>query len=576
MMRGNRVPRVNAAVALLAIAVVAAPSVLEAQEAGPRVSEIPQGGSARRSAGSDTSRVSAFFPPGAMTLSRKTASAASDPTNRERLLSVSSGTAGLFDELFGESSGNPSENADEGFAAAAADDDNHENARYDEWGAKRNIGMALGQVAGINAVVWFFNEYVRGGNFTSVNPRSWWFNISHGFFYDDNHFKTNMFAHPYHGSLYFNAARSNGMNYFESMPFAVLGSFMWECCGETHLPAWNDWVMTSLGGASIGEVLYRAGSTFLDNEKAGGSRTMKEIGNFILNPIRGFNRLVSGRSGRIYSNPADPYDRVTPHLHNFLKLGVRIRGDRTSSESFESDTTQANMFFEFDMTHGNVFEATRRKPFDFFTLGIQLNFGDTETVGRLQIHGNLFTSDVSRGEKSHHVFAVTQNYDYINNNLVEFGGLSYGAALFSRWAMSETWDFRTDVNVHFYLLSAVDSEFAFIGGRPPNVERFREYDFGIGPGAWLNFGFTHSGRRVANFLYRFTYSSTLNGSNVNGADTYHTIQWGGFQGVFPIGRWGVGADVIAYVRRSFFDDVGFEDIKQNVGQVRFYGVFQSF
>jgi hypothetical protein len=63
---------------------------------------------------------------------------------------------------------------------------------------------------------------------------------------------------------------------------------------------------------------------------------------------------------------------------------------------------------------------------------------------------------------------------------------------------------------------------------------------------------------------------------VNGADTYHTIQWGGFQGVFPIGRWGVGADVIAYVRRSFFDDVGFEDIKQNVGQVRFYGVFQSF
>jgi hypothetical protein len=323
-------------------------------------------------------------------------------------------------------------------------------------------------------------------------------------------------------------------------------------------------------------MLYRAGSTVLDNERAGGSRTLKEIGNFVLNPMRGFNRLVSGRTGRIYPNPADPYDRLTPHMHNFLKLGVRIIGDRTASESFESDTTETHGFFEFDMTHGNVFEATRRRPFDFFKLGLQINFSDAETIGRLQIHGNLHASDISRGEKSHHVFAVTQNYDYINNNAIEFGGLSYGAALFSRWSMSETWDFQTDVNVHFYLLSAVNSEFAFIGGRPPNTERFREYDFGLGPGAWLNFGFAHSGRQVATFQYRFAFSETLNGSNANGGETHHTIQLGGFQGVFPIGRWGVGADVSAYVRRSFFEDEGFENIKQNVGQVRFYGVFQSF
>ena len=563
------------AVALVATA-VPPPALLLAQDAGPGVSEGTEGPSAPSAARSDTSRFAAFFPSGGMPLSRDAAFLMSDPTNRERLLSAVGGTAGLFAELFEENADDPSEAAGAAKPLPSAPDDNHENARYDVWGAKRNVGLALAEVAGINAVVWFFNEYIRGGNFTAVNPRSWWFNISHGFFYDDNHFKTNMFAHPFHGSLYFGAARSNGFNYFESVPFAILGSFMWECCGETHLPAWNDWVMTSLGGATIGEMVYRAGSSFLDNERSGGSRTMKEIGNFIINPMRGFNRLVSGRSGRIFANPADPYDRVPPNLHNFMKLGVRIIGDRTASESFESDTTETHVFFEFDMNYGNVFDDTRRKPFDFFEMGLQLNFGDAETLGRMQIHGNLFTSDISRGEKSHHVFGVTQNYDYINNNAIEFGGMSYGAALFSRWAMSEKWDFQTNVNVHFYLLSAVDSEFAFIGGRPPNTERFREYDFGLGPGAWLRFGFAHSGRQVASFLYRFTFSETLNGSNVNGGESHHTIQWGGFQGVFPIGRWGVGADVIAYVRRSFYEDVGFEDIKQNIGQVRFYGVFQSF
>ncbi len=545
---------------LVAVTMIAAtPPALQAQEAGPRASDSPSARGAGTKASSDTVRLSPFFPSGALTLTGKTAQAGPDVSNRARLMTDAGGTALLFDELFGESGEDPPVGEDVATPVAGAGDKQDDGARYDAWGAKRNPGRAIGEIAGINALIWFFNEYIRGGNFTSVNPRSWWFNISHGFFWDDNHFKTNMFAHPYHGSLYFNSARSNGLSYFESVPAAILGSFMWECCAETHLPAWNDWVMTSLGGATIGEVLYRAGSTFLDNEKAGGSRTMKEVGNFFLNPMRGLNRLTSGRSGRIYPNPADPYDRLTPHLRNFLKLGVRFTGDRTSSESFESDTTETHVFFEFDMVHGDVFEATRRKPFDFFTLGLQLNFKDAETIGRLQISGNLFTSDIAKGKKTHHVFGITQNYDYVNNSVIEFGGMSYGAGFFSRFGMSETWNFNTEVNLHVYLLNAVNSEFSFIGGRPP-----------------VRFGFSHKGRQVARFFYRFTLNEVMNGSAVNGGDTHHTIQWGGFQGVFPIGRWGVGADVMAYVRRSSFEDIGFEDVTQKVGEVRFYGVFQSF
>jgi hypothetical protein len=448
-------------------------------------------------------------------------------------------------------------------------------SRYDAWGAKRNVGLAIGEMAGINALVWFYNEYIRQGGFTHVSPSSFWANVSDGFFFDDNHFSNNLFGHPYHGSLYYNAARSNGLNYWESLPFAIMGSFFWECCGEVHPPAINDWVATSIGGIAIGEVLYRAGSSFLDNEATGAERIFKEIGGFLVNPMRGFNRLVSGRAARVQPNPSDPYDRIPPDLNNFAKLGVRLIGDRTTTESFQTDTEELDGFFEFDLNFGDPWRNTRRKPFDFFTLSLQLNFTDKELIGRLQIWGNLYSKELNKSENVHHVFGITQNYDFVNNNAVEFGGQSFGGALFSEWKLSETWDLRTHLNIHGYVLGAVNSEYAFLAV-VPDRERLREYDMGLGAGVWGRVAFTHGGREIGLVRYRFVYLNTLNGSAEVAGDTYHILHWGGVQAVLPIGRWGIGADATAYVRSSFFELIGFDTVRQDVGEVRLFGVFQTF
>lgn len=50
--------------------------------------------------------------------------------------------------------------------------------------------------------------------------------LKHGFVWDNDAMGTNMFMHPYHGSLYFNSARSNGYNFWQSGFFAFGGSFM--------------------------------------------------------------------------------------------------------------------------------------------------------------------------------------------------------------------------------------------------------------------------------------------------------------------------------------------------------------
>src|SRR6478736_1119539 len=92
-------------------------------------------------------------------------------------------------------------------------------------------------------------------------PKRFWLTVSEnwhtGFVYDRDDFNTNQFSHPYHGSLYFDAARSNGFNYWESGLFTLAGSAIWECCMENTAPSINDLINTTLGGMTRGEISYR-------------------------------------------------------------------------------------------------------------------------------------------------------------------------------------------------------------------------------------------------------------------------------------------------------------------------------
>lgn len=470
--------------------------------------------------------------------------------------------------LLGPTAGMAQE-AGDGAAGKAADS-------LSVWGAKRSFGRAVGEVALINATVWTFNEFVRGGNFTQVNPRTWWTNISNGFFFDDNTFTTNLFAHPYHGSLYYSAGRSNGLSYWEAAPFAIMGSLFWECCGESHPPAWNDWMATGLGGIAIGEVLYRASSSVLDNEAQGVERFGREAAAFAINPVRGFNRLLSGRSGRVSANPPSPYDKIPPHLANFLRAGYRHVNTTTSVGDNDAADDFGAGFLEFEMRFGDPWLDTRREPFDQFRMGLTVNFKDKETIGAFRIVGNLYSSDLKKSESAHHVFAVTQNFEYTNNTAVEFGGQSFGAGVLSNWKLADALSLQSDVNLHGYTLNSVNSEYAFTA-EIPDRERLREYDMGIGAGSWLNLGLVRGDHELLGVGYRVAWIHTLNGSNTNGGDSNHIVQTAYVRGALPVfGRLGVGADATGWKRNSTFNLPGFADVEQRIGELRLYGWLRTF
>lgn len=91
----------------------------------------------------------------------------------------------------------------------------------------------------------------------------------------------------------------------------VGGSLMFEYTGESQRPSSNDFITTSMGGVTLGEALYRLSSLVLDNRATGSSRVVREIGAAIINPVRGFNRLIYGRMGAIGPNH---FERHPPYL----------------------------------------------------------------------------------------------------------------------------------------------------------------------------------------------------------------------------------------------------------------------
>jgi hypothetical protein len=416
----------------------------------------------------------------------------------------------------------------------------------DVWGIPRSWAWAIGEAAAINFSASAFNEYVRNANFNQISPRSWWANLDHGFTYDDNDFQTNQYIHPFNGSQYFNAARSNGISFWPSYALALGGAFQWELAGETHPMSKNDMISTGIGGAVVGEAMYRFSSMMLDNQATGPRRFFRESGAFLVDPVRGFNRVVSGRAWKIRPNPVDSMDTNPKWQQNDLAFGYRLVGNGNSLEHDTYNTAYVN----FRHDHGDYFENSRRRPFDYFWFEGQLNFGDKQVLGRAHIYGNLWTAPVGDRRPYRHMLAAVQFFDYINNAAYEYGGQSLGFTLFSRWGRVGDLSLDTRLDAMGTVLGAVNSNYASLA-EVADPERLREYDFGPGGAAGAKIEVDLRGAPMLVATYRLQYLFVTNGSESDGLDARHWLHAAAFRFETPrIGSLGLGAEYDIFLRQS--------------------------
>ena len=277
--------------------------------------------------------------------------------------------------------------------------------------------LAALEVFGINAGVWAFDSYVMNEEFAKISIHTVKHNLETGFVWDNDQSSTNLFAHPYHGGLYFNAARSNGLTFWESAPFSFCGSLMWETICEIEPPAINDLMATTMGGICIGEVTYRLSDLILDDSKRGFPRFMREFLSTLVCPIKGLNRIIHGDAWRVR------HDNAKYHDYNSIpvRLGITV-GDRYLADNNSFSRGEHSPFVNLLLQYGDPYNEETTKPYDYFTADLTLNFsGNQPLISGVHLLGRLWGVPLAAGKNMTTEIGIFQHFNYFDSQPVKDG-----------------------------------------------------------------------------------------------------------------------------------------------------------
>lgn len=279
---------------------------------------------------------------------------------------------------------------------------------------KRHFWQAAATVAGFNVALWSYDRFIEHGDFAYISLHSIKENFRHGFIWDNDKLGTNMFLHPYTGNLYFNGARANGFNFWQSSLFAIGGSAMWELFMECEYPSTNDIIATPIGGIAIGEVAWRASDALLDDRTTGRQRFVREASAFVINPMRGLTRIINGDAWRHRLSSGKTCG--VPNVGVEISLGPKIIEFKHDGYSDHKVGAQLNLNLEY----GDRFEVHSKLPYDYFTLHAGLNFMSSQPVlSELQITGRLLARELLDSYQNQDLsLGIYQHFDYYDSDTI--------------------------------------------------------------------------------------------------------------------------------------------------------------
>ena len=277
---------------------------------------------------------------------------------------------------------------------------------------------ALAEVTGINAFVHLFDRFAANQDYAQTTLNSWKKNLRSTPVWDNDQFSTNLFMHPYHGNLYFNAARSQGLNFWESAPFSLLGSLQWEYFGETEPPALNDMIATTFGGICIGEIANRVSRIFLNDSKRGWNRFLREALATVVNPIGEMKRIATGDAWRVRNS----HNLYHDYERNPIDLSVSI-GDHYLADNGALFRGEHNAYTTFYMEYGDpINKGDYNHPFDFFDAEATFVFsGNQPFINQVHLMGRLWSTPMIDNRHMNAEFGIYQHFDYFDSSPVKEG-----------------------------------------------------------------------------------------------------------------------------------------------------------
>ncbi|HPR18528.1 MAG TPA: DUF3943 domain-containing protein [Candidatus Cloacimonadota bacterium] len=392
----------------------------------------------------------------------------------------------------------------------------------------KHYDRAALEIAGCIGGLWSYDRYITRQKWAVIGCKSIEANFKHGFEWDRGEFGMNQILHPYNGSMYYTAARSNHLSFAESSGYTFLGSLTWELFMENHFPSANDMIMTTLGGVALGEVLYRLADLNLNVAVSPALHTSKELLSAVISPMYGFNRLINRpKRGAQYAS-AD------------LDLTVMLGGNSEQISQYY-DKLQPHIMAGISLEYNELFQDNQvRTPFDYFKLDLSVMAYRDNTIPYINLLGHLVGREFST-EHFDILGGSFLQYDFTNNKIIKFSTTSIGPGIEIRSKGNDDYEIKFGTHIQGIALGAISS--------PYHVARM---DYNLGPGFAISNTLQIGKRNGIKISLRGSHYQVF---NVQGADGHETISLASSSLDIPVYRsLSYSLNYVVYHRKDFYHD----------------------
>lgn len=372
---------------------------------------------------------------------------------------------------------------------------NSQDSSVEKNTTQKNYWLPAAEVVGLNFSVWAYSEYLTSEGWSNISWETIKNNFKSGFKWDVDGYLMNQFWHPYHGSNYYNLARSNGLGFWESAPYAFGGSLMWEYFMENEPPSYNDIVNTPVTGIILGEISFRVSNLIIDESTVGFERFLREFTSTLIDPMQGLNRMIRG----------DMWKAGVPNKRSKFNVIVSS-GVHNVFFSSKMNNSKSYVALRADLNYGDQFSVSEhQKPFDYFTLHTEVNVAQGDNIVGIFASGVLWDNKLKLFENSKNIIGVYKEVDIHINTIYKLSATSVTGQIINTVPLSASVSMQNYFGLSAILMGGTNSHYASEAGK----------DYNIGPGASAKLGvkisFENFGEIYSN--YKRYWIHTLSGAD---------------------------------------------------------------
>lgn len=364
----------------------------------------------------------------------------------------------------------------------------------------RDIVIATGDVFLINMT---FNSVARiflEEDYAQTTVKTMNENLHRYWCWDKDGFFMNQFGHPYQGSLYFNAARSNGLNFWQSFLVTAGGSLMWEEFGETTYPAVNDIITTPICGSIVGETVHRL---YID-----ASEICPALA-WLISPMDAINSMCKGKKTHVSGR--------TEEIDFIFHGGFETSNVRYSSNFDYDSLKKFSGGSAVNIQYGNPDAHTTKETFDLFTAYVDSKISSHYYCADFCFDGFLY-SHALYFKESEGTLGLNLIYEGQKSNINAFSNGALGLKYMGTISSSDSnGKFRYFAQIDGIFLGTrelyrISQDIRFSKNNDDKLNPPRSYNFG--GGALFKSGFSIGSERIGklygegevSFLIPYIYS----------------------------------------------------------------------